>query len=275
MGSTTAFEAASWVGEELAATRDLPAAEFMGVRFDRLSFPRVVEQVVAAAAATDRFRSVVTPNVDHMVRITARPEVAALYERAWLCVNDSRILQRLAFLSGIGLPVTPGADIVAELMTGPALPRSTHLMVVGGEAGLAGAVSERFGFARVSQHRPPMGLLADPAAFTATLEAVERSGAGLVILAVGSPQQEMLADALAARGRARGVGLCAGASLEFLLGTRRRAPRWMQRAGLEWAFRLGSEPGRLGRRYLVSGPRIFGAFLTHVVARSRTRVAEG
>lgn len=274
MGTTAAFGTARGVGNEPAAARDLTPEEFMGVRFDRLALPRIVERVASAAAATDAFRAVVTPNVDHMIRITARPEIAALYGRAWLCVNDSRILQRLAFLSGTGLPAVPGADIVAELMAGPALPRSTPLMVVGGEAGLGKALSGRFGFARVGQHRPPMGLLTDPAAFEATLDAVERSGAKVVILAVGSPQQEFLADALAARGRTRGVGLCAGASLEFLLGTRKRAPRWMQRAGLEWAFRLGSEPGRLGRRYLVSGPRIFGVYLSYLAARPR-RASQG
>jgi exopolysaccharide biosynthesis WecB/TagA/CpsF family protein len=53
------------------------------------------------------------------------------------------------------------------------------------------------------------------------------------------------------------VALCIGASIEFLSGARRRAPRWMQRAGLEWAFRLLSEPRRLWRRYIVEGPRIF------------------
>jgi N-acetylglucosaminyldiphosphoundecaprenol N-acetyl-beta-D-mannosaminyltransferase len=53
------------------------------------------------------------------------------------------------------------------------------------------------------------------------------------------------------------VGLCIGASVEFLSGAKRRAPRWMQRAGLEWLYRLLSEPRRLWRRYLVKGPRVF------------------
>jgi UDP-N-acetyl-D-mannosaminuronic acid transferase (WecB/TagA/CpsF family) len=56
---------------------------------------------------------------------------------------------------------------------------------------------------------------------------------------------------------ATGVGLCIGASLEFLTGAKRRAPLWLQRLGLEWLFRLLTEPRRLWRRYLVEGPRIF------------------
>jgi N-acetylglucosaminyldiphosphoundecaprenol N-acetyl-beta-D-mannosaminyltransferase len=54
----------------------------------------------------------------------------------------------------------------------------------------------------------------------------------------------------------QGVALCIGASIEFLLGRKTRAPRWMQMAGMEWIFRLLSEPRRLWRRYLFNGPRI-------------------
>jgi len=71
------------------------------------------------------------------------------------------------------------------------------------------------------------------------------------------PQQEILALRVAQAGGAVGVGLCIGASLDFLTGRKARAPLWMQKASLEWLHRLLSEPGRLWRRYLIEGPRIF------------------
>ena len=77
------------------------------------------------------------------------------------------------------------------------------------------------------------------------------------LLAVGCPQQEALARALQERGRARGLALCVGASINFLTGTERRAPKWMQRIGLEWMYRLALNPTRMARRYLIRGPRIF------------------
>ena len=87
--------------------------------------------------------------------------------------------------------------------------------------------------------------------------------AGIVIavalfFAIGAPQSEIVFAEILERGQARGVALCIGASLEFLTGAKTRAPLWMQRAGLEWLFRLGTEPRRLWRRYLVEGPKIFG-----------------
>lgn len=236
--------------------------EFMNVEFDRATLPELVEAVVEARTG-DKFRYVVTPNVDHMLRIVRRPEIAALYRDAWLCINDSRILQRLARISGLSLPAVPGADLAVALLAGAALPPDTPILVVGGDPDLAAELGRRFGFTQIRQHRPPMGILTDPKAFGLTVAAVERSEARIVFLAVGSPQQELLAAALKERGRAQGVGLCIGAALEFMVGSRRRAPRWMRDAGLEWAFRLGSEPGRLWRRYLVDGPQIFGLYLAY------------
>ena len=67
----------------------------------------------------------------------------------------------------------------------------------------------------------------------------------------------MLARAVQTRGRARGLGLCIGASINFLTGRERRAPALVQKAGFEWLYRLINDPGRLARRYLVRGPRIF------------------
>jgi UDP-N-acetyl-D-mannosaminuronic acid transferase (WecB/TagA/CpsF family) len=53
------------------------------------------------------------------------------------------------------------------------------------------------------------------------------------------------------------LALCIGASINFLTGSERRAPRWMQLIGFEWLYRLMNDPRRLAKRYLVRGPRIF------------------
>jgi N-acetylglucosaminyldiphosphoundecaprenol N-acetyl-beta-D-mannosaminyltransferase len=71
------------------------------------------------------------------------------------------------------------------------------------------------------------------------------------------PQQEILANHIANHPSARGVGLCVGASIDFLTGKQRRAPVWVQKAGFEWLHRLLSDPRRLARRYLIECPRIF------------------
>lgn len=79
---------------------------------------------------------------------------------------------------------------------------------------------------------------------------IERSGAQIVFVALGCPRQE--AWMAARRGRIRAVMLGVGAAFEYHAGVVRRAPRWMQATGMEWLYRLLSEPGRLWRRYLVT-----------------------
>jgi len=76
----------------------------------------------------------------------------------------------------------------------------------------------------------------------------------VVLVCLGAPKGELFID----RSRARlgpAVSLSVGASLDFYVGHVRRAPRWMQRAGLEWLFRLFQEPRRMARRYLVRDPK--------------------
>jgi N-acetylglucosaminyldiphosphoundecaprenol N-acetyl-beta-D-mannosaminyltransferase len=96
---------------------------------------------------------------------------------------------------------------------------------------------------------PPFRPLS-PAEDAAAIERINASGAGLVFLGIGSPQQE--AFAYAHRHSIHAVQLCVGAAFDFHAGTKRTAPSWMQRHGLEWLFRLATEPRRLWRRYLVT-----------------------
>ena len=241
------------------------SADFLGLPIALLPFGEAVDAVFARAD-TDTFSYVVTPNVDHVVRLDRmRGEpvghaFAAAYEAAALVLCDSRILQRLARLSGLDLPLVPGSDLTRALLDDPRIAGRTVAVVGGGEE-LLSALEGRVPGVRFVQHRPPINLLRDEAAMAAIERFVAETRADIVFFAVGAPQSEIVAYRCLAASRSRGVGLCVGASLEFIVGDKRRAPDWMQRAGLEWAFRLGSEPRRLWRRYLVEGPRIFAIWV--------------
>jgi exopolysaccharide biosynthesis WecB/TagA/CpsF family protein len=103
-----------------------------------------------------------------------------------------------------------------------------------------------------------MNFIRDPLAVEALLREIEAIGTfRFCFLALGSPQQEIIAQKLKERGKARGLALCIGAAINFLTGIEQRAPVWMQQRGLEWLYRLSKNPRRLWTRYLVRGPRIF------------------
>ncbi len=79
------------------------------------------------------------------------------------------------------------------------------------------------------------------------------SGARILFVGLGGAKQDLwMAEH---HGKVPAVMLGVGAAFDFLAGTKRQAPRWMQRSGLEWAFRLATEPRRLWRRYLRHNPR--------------------
>jgi UDP-N-acetyl-D-mannosaminuronic acid transferase (WecB/TagA/CpsF family) len=134
---------------------------------------------------------------------------------------------------------------------------------------------QRYGLKDLRHHNPPMGFLRDPKLVEECLQFVEAQGPfRFCFLAVGAPQQEVLAHELKTRGIARGLALCIGASVNFLTGVERRAPRWMQLAGIEWVYRLLQDPGRLAKRYLVRGLRVFSLLpLIEFLVRPRVPIA--
>ena len=96
---------------------------------------------------------------------------------------------------------------------------------------------------------PPFRRLSDVET-TAVIDRINASGAGLVFIGLGCPRQDVFAHDN--RHAIRPVQLCVGAAFDFHAGTKKMAPAWMQKRGLEWLFRLTQEPGRLWRRYLVT-----------------------
>lgn len=232
---------------------------FLGVDFAQADEAAVLT-AVRAAAGDDEFSYVVTPNVDHIVRLhEAGPEseIGRSYATAALTVCDSRIVALLAGWSGVDLPVVPGSDLTARLL-GDARFAGLHCHVIGGSTATLAALATRFPQFHWSQFVPPHGVLHDVGAQDAIVASIVTTRADIVFMAIGFPQSEVVCARVLESGQARGVGLCIGASLEFVTGEKSRAPVLFQRLKLEWLYRLLSEPRRLWRRYLVVGPRIFG-----------------
>lgn len=99
---------------------------------------------------------------------------------------------------------------------------------------------------------PPFRKLSDEEDETIVRQITE-SGVRWLFVGLGCPKQEKWV--CEHRGRIPAVLLAVGAAFDFIAGTKPQAPRWMMRNGLEWAFRLASEPRRLAGRYLKTNPR--------------------
>lgn len=214
------------------------------------------------AARSGRGGWVMTLNLEMLSRGAQDREYLALARQADAFLADGMPLVWAA--SATGFPIrgrTTGVDLVRDLLCAPDRPATA---VIGGSdprraLAVLGTTVEWLDDGRIDLSE---------AWWTAALRKLRAIDARLILVALGVPKQDLLAhrlrDALP-----QAVVLGVGGSFEMLSGEKPRAPRWMQQAGLEWAFRLTSEPGRLWKRYLLHYP-IGGAWLLwNLVAQRR------
>jgi exopolysaccharide biosynthesis WecB/TagA/CpsF family protein len=246
----------------------------LGLAFDDLTADAALAMLASRPEGAP-FAYLVTPNADHLVRLAREPgRYGPLYGDAAWRLLDSRVVARLARLMGLPAPpVVPGSDLTARLL-GEVIAPADRIAVLGGTAATIAAIRARYALTDLIHHDPPMGFDRNPAALEAAVRFVAEAGARFTFLCVGSPRQEIVARAVMARAGATGTALCVGASLLFLSGEERRAPGLVQKAGMEWAWRMAQDPKRLARRYLVDDPALIALLWkerSRQIAGGRTR----
>jgi exopolysaccharide biosynthesis WecB/TagA/CpsF family protein len=220
--------------------------------FGRLRLTPVLPEEAAAwvlERAISRTPAVVVTSHLHHVRLAETdPVFQDVLSRCELNVADGWPLVAASRLLGPRLPSRViGIDLTdAVLQSGVRL----DIAILGGPAGTAEMLAER----ESERHNVvlveplPSAIWDQPDQYSAMLERVRAAAPTLVLLGVGAPRQEVLADVL--RPYVQGPILCCGATIPVLAGCVRRAPWPMRRMGLEWTFRLLQSPRRLGPRYL-------------------------
>jgi N-acetylglucosaminyldiphosphoundecaprenol N-acetyl-beta-D-mannosaminyltransferase len=246
----------------------LERVRFLGIDFDPVTTEGAIAEIFDHVKQP--FRFVVTPNVHHVVNMhEAGDRLWTAYSSAWRVYCDSRVLKRLARMCGLTLTVVTGSDLTAGLIA-KASAMKMRIGIVGPSAADCALLGSYYPGLDIVSYAPPMGFIKSELETQKCVDFVAQSDTDLTFLAVGMPQQEMLAQRIAKQGNARGVGLCIGASIDFLTKKQIRAPLWVQQAGMEWTYRLVTDPKRLARRYLIECPKIFPLVIAHVLdARQR------
>ncbi len=252
------------------ASAAAPRFRLGSVSIDRLSLAQAldaIETLVAARAGG----SVFTPNVDHVVLADENAAFREAYAAASLSLVDGAPLLWASHLWPRGLPEkVSGSDLVWPLLE-RAGQRGWRVFLTGAGPGVARAAAERLQ-RELSVHvvgidSPRIAL--QPGSGDESEAAAERVAAArpdLLLVGFGAPKQEQWIHRFAPVFRPA-VAFACGAGIDFLAGRVRRAPRWISRAGLEWAFRLAQEPHRLWRRYLIQDPKFLLILLRELRAR--------
>lgn len=255
-----------------------------GIPIDDVTLEETVALIggfVDVGRATGRTFQVATINVDFVVTAQHDALAMSILRNAELCLPDGMPIVWHSQITGARLRTrVTGADLVPALVERAA--RTGHRILLFGSAP---GVAERAAILLATRH-PGAAIsgisgpvISDVAELDPSdLAAIRNVKPDIVCVALGNPKQEKWIDA---HRHALGcpVLIGVGGTLDFLVGSRRRAPTWMQNVGLEWVFRAAQEPRRLGRRY-AHDARVFGPHLARagwrraggIVRRQRTKL---
>lgn len=205
---------------------------------------------VTELSGNDELDIIVTPNIDHFSRLIDKDDpLGEIYKQSTLCICDSKILQKLFKLKSMRINhVVPGSTLTQYLFD-QKLDAESKILIIGGNDSVISKLRIKYHHLIIDHYNPPMGFINDSTEVQKTIDYCTQSSPDYLFLAVGSPRQEILASKLKATNEVTGVALCIGASILFLVDEEKRAPEWMQKAHLEWFYRMMQDPGRLAKRY--------------------------
>ncbi len=249
---------------------DLSSREIAGMRVDATSYEDSILRVMTWAAGAES-KAVAIATVNNVMEAHDDPSFAAVMAECDLVTPDGMPL--VWALRRLG--VRDATRVYGPELTPRLLARAAR---DGVPVGFYGGTDEVIAalLARLERelpslevayvHAPPFRALT-PEEDATVVDAVVASGCRLLFVGIGCPKQERWI--VEHRTEIPAVMLGVGAAFDFYAGLKRQAPGWMQRSGLEWLFRLGTEPRRLWKRYLRHNPRFVALFAAQLV-RTKT-----
>lgn len=210
---------------------------------------------------------VVTPNIDHLMKLKTDRCLQKAYLNAEYCVCDSKIIQYASYF--LGTPIREkisGSDLFPAFYQYNQDNANTTIFLLGAEDGVAhqaqAKINQKVGRQMiVDVYSPPFGFEKDEQECQAIIQRIKDSGATVLAVGLGAPKQEKWIAQYRDQLPTIKIFLAIGATIDFEAGYKPRSPKWMSEVGLEWLYRLLSEPRRLWKRYLVDSLPFFWLIL--------------
>lgn len=208
----------------------------------------------------------VTPNVDHLVKLQKDKEFYEVYQQAQWVVCDSKILYLLSKLLKRSLPeAIPGSSFFTSYYMYHKDDPNCRIFLLGAKEGVAQKAMERINekVGReivVGAHSPSFGFEKNEEECYKLVEIVNRSGANVLLVGVGAPKQEKWIMKYQEKIPNVNLFMALGATIDFEAGSLKRAPLFWQKIGFEWLYRCLKEPKRLFKRYFIDDMQFFYYF---------------
>jgi N-acetylglucosaminyldiphosphoundecaprenol N-acetyl-beta-D-mannosaminyltransferase len=236
-----------------------------GLPFDSLTMAETLD-AIEGLIARRKPALVFTPNVQRVVAASRDDSIRRIYREADLLLADGMPLYWSSRLLRKGLKErVAGSDLIFTFCE-RASKRGHRVFFLGAAPGVAAKAAENLaarypGLAVAGTYSPPFGFEADGQEIDKIIALLEAARPDLLFLAFGLPKEESFLWQNKSRIQVP-VSIGVGGSFDFAAGRTKRAPRWIQRIGLEWFFRLAQDPRRLWKRYLFSN-----AYFVYLLAK--------
>jgi len=251
---------------------DTNRIQFMDCNIDSLTAAEAKE-CLDRLVNTEGNHYVVTPNADIVVKMHEDPELKDICNSADLILTDGQTVVTLS--KWLGTPIKERVcmtDFVWDVCD-LAHEKGYKLCLFGGREEVLAKTTARLkkeypDLAIVESYSPPFGFEKDEAMLAEANERIRNSGADILIVFLGCPKQEKF---IAKNKDIYNipVSITMGGCVDFLAGTVRRAPVWVQKAGFEWFYRFLQEPRRMYRRYFIDDMKIFKLYREYKKAQKR------
>lgn len=203
---------------------------------------------------------VVAINVDVVMKIEKDAYLKRIVDQADMVLVDGKPLVWIGKMHGNPIKAKISGSDLVPLLCEVATRKEYSIFIIGGKNGVADLAKENLqhrnpGIKIVGTYAPPFGFEKDEVELNKINLMISESHPDLLIASFGCPKQEKWIYENISKYNAK-VSICAGATVDFLAGTVKRAPRWMSEHGLEWFFRFMQEPKRMFKRYFIEDVRI-------------------
>lgn len=240
--------------------RFMKKQSLLNTYINNLTMSETIEEI-ENMISSNRKSYVVAINVDVVMKIENDAYLKKIVDNADMVLVDGKPLVWISKYYGKPLKAKISGSDLVPLLCEVAAQKNYSLFIIGGKEGIAELAKKRIedkldGINIVGTYAPPMGFDKDSIELTKINKMISDAKPDLLIACFGCPKQEKWIYENINKYDAK-VSLCAGATVDFLAGNVKRAPKWMSEHGLEWFYRFLQEPKRMFKRYFVDDVKIF------------------
>ena len=244
--------------------------KFMNTEVDNLTMDETLVEIDKLIQA-NKNAYVVTPNVDHIVKLDRGGELCKVYKDADLILTDGKPLIWISKWYGTPIKEKISGSDLFPLLCKMAAEKGYTMFLLGAAEGVAAKAARNLmkrykGLNVVGTYSPPYGFEKDEIEMAKIENMIKNAHPHILIVGLGCPKQELFIHHNKERLEVP-ISLGLGASIDFEAGNIKRAPKWMADHGLEWVYRITQDPKRLAKRYLVDDIKILGLAIKYRVKK--------